>query len=181
MTATQAAELAFQYYGIIAQVHPLPGEIDLNFHLKAPDGREYIFKLAHPGTELDLLNFQNALMQHLATKAPGLQAPAVIPNQKGERITTIQDDQNQNRYLRLLTWLPGRLWAHTNPHTPALLTSLGRTAGTLTNALLDFDHPGGHRYLKWDASEVPWVGDYLELFDDEDRNLLEYFLDLFQK
>ena len=55
---------------------------------------------------------------------------------------------------RLLTYVPGKVFAGVKPHSPALLHSLGSMVGRLDRALQDFTHPAAVRTMKWDLQHA---------------------------
>jgi 4-aminobutyrate aminotransferase-like enzyme/Ser/Thr protein kinase RdoA (MazF antagonist) len=84
-------------------------------------------------------------------------------------------------YVRLLTFVPGKVLAETRPHTPELLDSLGSMLGNMDCALQDFTHPAAHRTLKWDLQHALWIRDYLQYIDQpERRTIVERFLAQFE-
>lgn len=144
-------------YQLSGTLTPLVGELDLNFRLHSADGNSYILKIAHFGESLEHLEMQNAIMIHLSESAAEYQLPRVIPTLDGEYILKITDDKNRERFLRLLTWVPGELLARTNPHSNDLLNCTGRLCGTITSILQDFQHPGAKRTLRWDLAQANWL------------------------
>ena len=168
----QAASLAREHFGLEAAVTRLPGELDYNFLLQQHEGARFILKIAHAGEQKAQLELQNAIMQHLELRSADLSLPRLQHSLRGEGITEIQDESGNIRYLRLLTWVPGRLFAHVNPHTAPLLESLGEACGKLCTALSDFDHPGAHRWLKWDVAQAGWTAAHLGSIPDQDWQLL---------
>jgi len=169
------------FFGIDVHAKKLVGELDLNYYLKAENGAEFILKIARLGEEQVNLDMQNEILMYLEKKNTSLELPRVVLNKKGESVTIIKDREGKDRFLRLLTWLPGRLWFYVNPHSEKLLKSLGQVCGTLSDALSDFDHPAAHRVHKWDISNASWVAAKLHFIEDEEqRNLADYFLKLFE-
>jgi 4-aminobutyrate aminotransferase-like enzyme/Ser/Thr protein kinase RdoA (MazF antagonist) len=178
----QAASLAREYFGLEASASRLPGELDHNFLLQQQDGARFILKIAHAGEQRAQLELQNAIMQHLERGSVDLSLPRLQHSLQGEGITAIQDEDGNTRFLRLLTWVPGRLFAHVNPHTAPLLESLGEACGKLCTALYDFDHPGAHRWLKWDVAQADWTAAHLDSIPDQERQLLaRTYADYFQR
>ncbi len=176
------AQLAQTHFGISAQVSALPGEIDLNFLLTASDGRRYTLKIANPNESVANLDMQNAALIHLAAQDWDLQIPQLIPNLKGENISLIKDLEGQTRFMRLLTWIPGRPLANVNPHTPELLHRVGIMLGKLTQAFSSFQHPAAHRFLKWDPSQALWTKSQISRISDPVRqDLAAYFAELFER
>lgn len=181
-TSEQAVSLALQHYGLEVTAKPLPGEIDLNFLVKTPTGKAFTLKIANPAEKPENLAFQNALMQHLAAAGLGLEVPEVILSLQKEPVTQITAPDGSTRFLRLLSWIEGRCFADVNPHTPDLLERVGEMCGKLSRALVDFDAPAAHRFIKWDVSGASWTREHLsQIKETEKRNLADYFLQLFEK
>lgn len=160
---------------------PLVGEVDTNYFVDTPDGDAFNLKIANPESSPENLDLQNKALAHLKQKAVPFLIPEVVPNKKGEYTTTITDLAGQTRFMRLLKWIPGRLWTEVCPHSGPLIQSLGRLAGIMSKSLADFDHPAGHRFIKWDPSQASWTKDYLSEIEGNDRiETVNYFLDLFE-
>jgi 4-aminobutyrate aminotransferase-like enzyme/Ser/Thr protein kinase RdoA (MazF antagonist)/murein DD-endopeptidase MepM/ murein hydrolase activator NlpD len=178
----QAEALAIEHFGLSAAARKLPGELDFNYRLTAADGSEFTLKIAHLGESRDHLDMQNAIMQHFEKNGTDLHLPRLVLSKKNEAITLIRDASGNERFLRLLTWVPGRVFANVNPHTPELLESLGETSGKLCRTLQNLDHPGAHRWIKWDVAQTGWVAPHLTKIEGSERQALaRYFFDLFQK
>ncbi len=172
----EAVQLARDQYNLTAVARELPSERDQNFHLTTADGSQYILKIAGLTESVEVLELENVLMQHLNLQSPVSNLlPRLISTVNGQSIA------DGTRYpIRLITHLPGRLLAHTKPHSPALLHSLGRTLGQLDTALANFEHPAAHRELKWDLKLAGFITDYPEFIPGEDqRKMVQGFLDDF--
>ncbi|MFN0176349.1 MAG: aminotransferase class III-fold pyridoxal phosphate-dependent enzyme [Saprospiraceae bacterium] len=177
----QIQQLAREHFGLEVSVKPLPGEIDLNFYVQTPTGAAYTLKIANAAEPRENLEFQNALMQHLARQKLGLDISRVIPSKTGATITEITAPDGARRWLRLLSWVEGRCFADVNPHTPELLEAVGEMCGKLAAALQSFEHSAAHRFLKWDLAQAAWTKDFLQKFDSEEQRVLaQYFFKLFE-
>lgn len=177
----QAQTYAKNHYGLVGKAKKLPGDADFNFYFKAADGREAILKISRPDFDLANLNLQSALFQHLEKQTTNLIFPRPIASIYGNAFEQIMDEGNEIRIMRLLVWLPGRLWAKVNPHTDDLWQNLGNACGTMMQALRGFDHPNTHRFFKWNSAELPWIEEHLPDFETkEQREMVEYFLQLFE-
>ncbi|MFN8484748.1 MAG: aminotransferase class III-fold pyridoxal phosphate-dependent enzyme [Anaerolineae bacterium] len=179
LSEADAARLAWEQYGLRATATALPGEMGQNFRLRADDGRETILKISDPSESWDCLDFQVQALDHLAAHAPTLPVPRVLRDQAGRAIVPLDDDEEH--YARLLTYLPGRLLVHVNPHPPALLRDLGRVLGKMDAALQSFSHPAMRRDLKWDLAGAGWAWEHLAyLADPPRRALVERFMALYE-
>ncbi|HLM80143.1 MAG TPA: phosphotransferase [Terriglobales bacterium] len=76
------------------------------------------------------------------------------------------------RFVRLLSFLPGSVLADVRPHTPELLRSLGRLLGRIDHALQDFSHPATTRALKWDLAQAEWIREYISHIEDSSRRTM---------
>lgn len=172
-TPDAAASLAQQLYGIEAQAQPLPSEYDQVFKLVAADGATYILKVMHPSREAALIDLQCKTLQHLAARAPTLALQRVIPTAGGEAFARVRMADHSERIVWLLAYLPGKVLFDFQPHSPALLESLGTTLGAVDGALQDFVHPAAERSdFKWDLSAALWVKDKLSVITDPARRAL---------
>ncbi len=179
-----ASQLATNYFEIdVRQAKTLAGDIDKNYYIRDFDGKEYILKIANPISDFASLEMQTQMMQHLAEQSLELKLPNVLTNKNGEFITILQDEEGQNRFVRLLTWVKGRMWSNVNPITNELLYSLGETAGELTKSLKGFEHPAAHRRaFRWDNCNLDWAKSHLQYVEsDEQKELIQYFIELFEE
>ena len=168
-------------FGISAKAKKLVGFEDLNYYLKTENGEEYILKIASHEEHRESLEMQNQAMFHLEKKNTTLQFPKVILNKKGESITVIKDGKGQERLLRLLTWVPGKLWFNTNPHSENLLENFGQVCAKMSDLLRDFDHPAAHREYIWDVSQTAQIVDYFHVIENEkQQEIANYFFKLFK-
>ena len=120
----------------------------------------------------DLVDLQCRALAHVAERAPSLTLPKVHATAAGEAIATVQAADGTSRLVWMLTHVPGRLLAETNPHTPELLFSLGRFIGQVDAALADFAHPAARRELKWNLARAGWIGEYVNYIRDPARRAL---------
>ncbi len=170
-----------QHYQIDARVSNLPGELDLNYFVEATHGHAYILKIANRNEQRANLELQNAVIDHLSNQSLGLQVSRVVKALDGKEILEIKDDAAQPRMVRLLTWVEGRVFAKVQPQTPVLFERLGELCGKLCQSLSNFDHPGAHRFMKWDLAQAPWIKPHLTKFSGEKSELVNYFYHLFEE
>jgi 4-aminobutyrate aminotransferase-like enzyme/Ser/Thr protein kinase RdoA (MazF antagonist) len=172
LDVSTASRLARTLYGLEAEVRPLPGELDDNFHLRTSDGAEFVLKCMHPDRERGLLELQCAALDHLARAAPALQLPRVVPTRAGAPVAALGTGDDAERLVWLLTYVPGRLLAEATPRSRHLLTTLGELLGALDAALQSFAHPAATRELKWDLARAGWIRDYLRFVEPAARRAL---------
>ncbi|MBS1490406.1 MAG: aminotransferase class III-fold pyridoxal phosphate-dependent enzyme [Bacteroidetes bacterium] len=176
----QVKKIIENYYGIAGEVKKLPGELDLNFFIESKSNEKFIFKIANEQEERLNLQLQNEVIKHLSSGKIGLQCSVLRLSVSGEEILHLSIEGLGKRYVRLLTWIDGRVLANVNPHSPQLLERLGEMCGHLCEALKDFNHPAAHRFLKWDPSQTVWTKEHLSKFIGAQRDIAVYFYSLFE-
>ncbi|HXM15951.1 MAG TPA: phosphotransferase, partial [Candidatus Eremiobacteraceae bacterium] len=122
-----------------------------------PAGTDFVLKVMHPARESALIDLQCQALQHLAHRAPQVGVPRVCLNKNGEAFTTITGSDGSPRIAWLLTYIPGTLMAHVNPHSAEMLRSLGELLGELSSGLAHFSHGAARRELKWDFARAGWI------------------------
>lgn len=176
----QAEDILFKLFQIKGNARALPGELDFNFLIKVDQNPVYILKISRPDENKDYLDFQQQLLQYVADNGQNLSAPKVISDTNGSAISKITDDFGKERNVRLLSWISGRVWSGVNPQLDELRFSLGKQCGLLTQALQGFDHPEAHRKFDWDVAQSLWTKAHVDLFNEEERSVVEYFQNLFE-
>jgi len=175
----QAAGIAREYYGLEGEVSPLAGEQDFNFRIQTGTG-SYILKVSRPEVDVEYLEFQHALLDHVSKSDAELESPHAIPDLRGNYLGEFMDQTGCSRRFRLLSWIEGRLWSGVNPINDNLLLSLGAQAGRLTKALQGFNHTKAFRTLEWDLAQAQWTYDYLHLFSEEQQSIATCFQALYK-
>jgi 4-aminobutyrate aminotransferase-like enzyme/Ser/Thr protein kinase RdoA (MazF antagonist) len=180
-TVEDASRIAFELYGLRAEICALPGERDCNFLLKTEAGQKFVLKIAPAVEQRHAIDLQIQALGHLVAHDPSLLLPRVRVTAGDETIAMITSDEGTKHFVRLLSYVPGRVLAETRPHAPELLYSLGSMLGKMDRALQDFAHPAAHRTLKWDLQRTLWTRDYLHYIEQlERRSIVEHFLALFE-
>ncbi len=156
--AAEAARVAREVYGVDGSASPLPGERDLNFHLRGGDG-EYVLKFHPPEMDAAELELATAALEHVAGVA---EAPRLVRTPDGESF-----GRSGDRAVSLLTWLEGRPWAECGPHGAERRESLGRAVARLDRALVGFRHPAEDRTLLWNMAHASEFAAHLELVAPE--------------
>ncbi|WP_026450219.1 aminotransferase class III-fold pyridoxal phosphate-dependent enzyme [Aequorivita capsosiphonis] len=175
-TTQQASQIAEKEYDIIAEATKLDGYADENFLLKTSDDEKYLLKISSEENQ-EQLNFQVKILEHLSNKTLAFQTARVTSDKDNNSLVRISEGKS----ARLLSWLPGRLWASVNPKTENLRNNLGETAGQLTLALIDFTHPAAHRKLEWDLANSAWTTEYLNQFSGKQKEIVQHFQNRFSE
>lgn len=172
LSENEVIELCSPIFGEIKAVKSLPGEIDFNFLVKIQN-KKFLLKIGRPDQDLHELDFQMAIYHHLFSDQ--------LINDLENKLFFIHDRFNRKRCVRLISWLEGALLSARTYKSPELLHSIGSEAGKITNGLLNFTHESANRNLDWDVAAGLWVCDYLHLFSEEKRQIVQYFIDDFTK
>ena len=170
----QAKKIAKSLYQVSGEVISLPGEIDFNFCIKSDCG-SYLLKISRPEADVEFIEFQHTLLDHVARNSTRIDVPVAFPDQDGNFISEIRDESGNARKIRLLSWIEGRIWSEVNPITNKLLYSLGEQGGRLTKALQRFDHLKANRKFEWDVAQADWTYDYSHLFTEKYQEIVNYF------
>src|SRR5215469_6875608 len=177
----EAVQLARSLYGLEMNARSLPGEYDSNFHLISADGRAFVLKIMHSSRDREFIDMQCAALTHLAHRVPELALSRVRLTSLGETFAKACLRNGDERFVWLLSFLPGRVLAEVRPHTPELLRSLGSLLGQIDLALQDFSHPAAARALKWDLAQASWIREYLfHIEDPSRRGLVEQVLERYE-
>lgn len=160
------------HWGISAKLRRLDGEYDLNFLAEAGDGAGYVLKAMRPGCEGWLVEMQVAALDHIASRAPDLPLPRVIPARGGERILRLPDENGAERLVWLIDRLPGRCYADCAPKSLDLIREVGAVLAGTAKALEGFTHPQLARDFKWDLMRAGWITEELDCITDPGRRAL---------
>ena len=176
----EIAALAGELYGLSGKLHPLDSERDQNFRLTEPDGRSWVLKVANVAEDRQALTFQAALLRHVQAADPDLPLPHLRPTLTGEDLGRAEARDGQSHFVRLVSWLPGRLFSASG-RSEQLHASLGETLGRLDKALQSFGHPGAHRMFDWDIKQAGRSRARLDAIEDAgQRAIVEHFLGRFE-
>ena len=173
----EAGLLLQEFYNKSGKVSALQGEVDENYLVTTDEGQQFVFKVCST-TPLAEIEFQNEMLHHLSGHTT-VELPQVVVSKNGQDYEKIEE-AGQQKILRLLTWVPGKLYGHVNPQSSQLLASLGEACGNLSRALVGFDHAAAHREYRWDPAQAHWVLEYFDqLSDDKEINIATHFYQLF--
>ena len=152
----EAAERELRHhYGLVGQVAELGSQQDANFRVDCSSGEQYVLKFANPiTTEIELLAQHEAMW--LVAARTGVHVPTVVPGLSGAEVHR-GDVDGQPSAVRLLTFLPGEPWMDSRYVAPPVAAALGATAGRVSVALQDFEHPGTDRDSQWDLTAATAV------------------------
>ena len=167
-------------YGLSGELTPLEGEIDNNFQIQTTQGDKFLLKIYGSERDKQFLDFQEKLLLYLRNNYKDLVVPKIISTSNGNLSTFFVDERGDKRNIMLVSWIPGRVWNHVNPHTKKLRFKLGFTCGSISKALNNFDHKFAHRSFDWDIAQGLWTKEYLGLFKSNDKKLILGMLEEFE-
>ena len=174
-----ATRIAAQFYGINARVRPLVSERDQNFRLDADDGKRFVLKFSNSAEQLQVIDFQNRALLHVAEKDASFPLPRIIPTLSGDLHCVVSGSGGENHFVRVLSWLDGKALSDTAVDAD-LVNHLGRLLARLGLALQDFDHPGSNPPSLWDMKRAAGLRELLVYIEELGaRQLIEYTLDRF--
>ncbi len=180
VTTNQAENILWELFNIKGTASQLPGEVDFNFRIKIENEDKYILKISRPNEDEDYLDFQQKLLQYVEDKGQDLIAPRVVKDKEGKLISSIIDDFGNERKVRMLSWISGRVWSSVNPQLDDLRYSLGEQCGLLTKALNGFEHREAHRDFEWDVAQSLWTKNHIDLFSKEEKEIISSFQNIFK-
>lgn len=183
ITPAEAQIWAERHWSLaVRKIRPLPGEIDYNFYIETEDDKAYTFKVSRPEADREAIDFQQAALQWIIQFTLPIELPYPIPSHQDQMILIEQDEEGEDRVLRMVQWVPGKVLAKVRPKSLDLLYQLGEACGALCKALEGFDHPAAHRFFKWDIAQLPWIEEHLDKIEDPERRaLVDHYVKAFHQ
>ncbi len=181
-TIDEASEIVQKQYGRNGTLTPLPSERDQNFLLHTDNEQKFVLKINGLDESCPVLEMQNGAMAHVNQYfgADDVVCPQLETAVSGQ--TIIHAHKKRQAYpVRLISYLPGTLYADLPTPDAYLHRQLGQFLGTLDKTLATFEHPAAHRHLQWDLVQANHISDYTQYIGDENgRKLVQTFLTQFQ-
>ncbi len=181
LSTDQAEKILLKYFNIIGSATSLPGEIDFNFKINVNNKPLFILKVSRPDDKNTRLDFQQKLLEYLSVNNKTLIAPEIVKDNNGNSISKYIDNMGNERMVRLLTWVDGRVWSSIKPQLEDLRYSLGKHCGSLTSTLQNFNHPEAHFNFDWDIGQSLWTKEYIHLFNDAEEQIIISFQNKFER
>ena len=168
-------------YGFTCSVKKLYGEKDLNYRLLTKKEGVYYLKIYPKNTDLNFVRFQTKLLNHLSKKTE-LKTPKNILSKSGLSYSHFRDKKGFIRYLRINSWIEGRLWSKINPITNNLRFELGKEAALITKKLKNFKSDFANAEMQWDISNSLWTKQYLKFIKkSSEKKIIKSFQNDFKK
>lgn len=181
-TEEDAERFATEIYGVEGGAHELPSERDQNFRIEASSHENYVLKIAAASESFETVQLQNLAMSQLQERLKDGRSPHIVPAISGLEIEKVVAADGTSHFVRMVSFLQGRLLAEVNPHTDELLFDFGRFVGAISKALEGWSSSTAKREFYWDLFQAPSVIEkYLEHITElEDRHLILYYLEMFK-
>lgn len=138
-----------QHWGIEGELGQLSGERDQNFRVGTAEGTCYVFKIASPLEDLELVDFQIQALLHLEAADPSIPVPRVLRSLSGNCFETLTTDSGDHP-VRVLSWVDGVPIGEFDPPSQDTIAQIGALQGQMCRAFLGFDHVGGAHFMPWD-------------------------------
>lgn len=181
-SATAAARIARDLYGVDASATALASERDQNFLLTAASGGKFVLKISNALEDRVFLDAQREAMA-IAAERTGL-SPRVLPlRDRGEWIGEADGADGVRHLVRLVTYVEGTPAGEAARLSAEYRRDVGCSVGAIDHALEGFDHPAARRAFHWDfACGVAVCREHLALVRDAElRALVSGLLDSFER
>ena len=182
-TAIEASEFAKRWFKETLDISSLVSERDQNFLLKNNKGEKFVLKIANEAESIEVLDFQNQAMNHMAKQDPSLPLPRACLSLNKKQIHRLELNGNKH-FVRVVDYLKGKLLDDLpqDKRDQNLMVSMGQFLGRLDRGLADFFHPAATHPLLWDLQQTPSLHQHLTHIKDK-NNLLtaQKTLDHFQE
>jgi Ser/Thr protein kinase RdoA (MazF antagonist) len=140
-----------EYYAIEGILSRLPGE-NLNYLVQTKTGEKYIAKIAGEEMPAELIDMEQAALQHAVGAQLQLLLPQIIANKLGNYETGIEFLKSSFNRLRVLHYIDGTNLSEIADISILLRFNLGETLARFDQVMAGFDHPAAHRRHRWDLA-----------------------------
>ena len=146
----EVRELVADLYGLAGRFRALRSERDQNFLLETKGGERLVFKVANAAESSGAVDFQIGALKHIATTAPALPVPRVVPNRHGLDSKEALFSNGRRHIVYLLTYLDGALLSESGSATDAVFRRrLGAFMAAVDVSLRGYFHPAAVQQHPW--------------------------------
>ncbi len=172
----ELSKIAQDYFNEGGTIKPLVSERDQNARLINNDG-EYVLKVANKAEDRELIEFQNAVLNHVALLDPSLAIPTVKKGKEGQEIF-----DHDGYGIRLISFLEGDIFNGATKSV-ALYYDLGRFMGRFSSAMQSFGHIKAHQPdFLWNLDNALFSKQYINDIEDKKvKSLIEYYYDRYEQ
>lgn len=180
LSTDEAQALSLRHFGIRGTVSNLGGERTQNIRIWTDEGKSFTLKVSDPDEAVECVELENAALRHIEAVAPQVCAPRVVPTLNGE--DTVLLERDDNRYLRLLTYIEGTPFSLSKDPPKVLAQAIGKGLAQLDAALLSFHDPFSiSRDLLWDIKKIERTKSFIPLVNRDRRSLVEEMFQRFEE
>ena len=147
----------------------LNSERDKNYLVYLDNDKKYILKISNTNESKEILKLQDYVLSNLNKRQS---IKKIIPKKIHKSIKTFIDKNNSKCFVRLLSFIDGKLYANCKP-SRELEVSLGTYVGFLSKELNNLGHPSSFRKFEWDPSSIEWINKYVNLFKSKKRIIIK--------
>jgi 4-aminobutyrate aminotransferase-like enzyme/Ser/Thr protein kinase RdoA (MazF antagonist) len=181
LTVDGAAHIVTIHYGITAAgIDVLPSERDQNFHVRTDGPESFVLKISHRDESRASLELQERVLGHLRHHVPELRMPRVLPTVEGDTLITVPGEDDHTHLVRMVTFVPGDVWANVGNRDRELRRSLGRALALVDHALASFPPSGVFGDLKWNLAQAGWIREYFSYLPVDRRGVIEQSFDRYE-
>ena len=155
----------------------LNSERDINYLISIKNKKKYVLKISNPSEILDILKYQDRLINHLR-KDNNLKR--YIPKIYHTKIVTYLDKKNRECFVRLLSYIDGRMYGDIK-NNEKIERSLGGLLANISIQLKSYVDPIGIRKFIWDPSNINWIKKDINIFRGKNKLILLNVFSEYQK
>ena len=149
-------------------IKPLNSERDKNFIINIDSKNKYVLKISNCEETKDLLDLQDYVLNNLNKRNS---IKKYVPKTKHRSIKTFLDLDNRICFVRILTFIEGRMYASVD-HNSELENSLGNLLGNLSKELQSINKPSAFRKFEWDPSKLEWINKEVYMFSGRKKEII---------
>jgi len=171
LAESAAVELAERYWALTGSASRLATEKDDTFLVDAGTDGSYILKVSNASESAAEIDFQCALMAHVADSAVGELVPRLVSSVDGQTLVPVDGSDGQ-RLARVMTFMPGTPLDRCDS-SASQRECIGEVLAMLRHATRSFVHPADQRLLPWNVVTLPALEPLLDVIEDSaQRDLL---------
>ena len=92
-----ARRILEDYWGLEAEIEPLPSEYDRNFRVETGGGERFVLKVMRAGYGPELVDLQCKALDHIARRVPDVSLPRVQSTRGGRSGPSVPASQDSQR------------------------------------------------------------------------------------
>jgi 4-aminobutyrate aminotransferase-like enzyme/Ser/Thr protein kinase RdoA (MazF antagonist) len=175
----ETAAMAKRLFGVSGEASALESERDQNVRIRVPDGLGYVLKISNTAEDPAVVDMQTETLRHIARTDPSVPVPRMHPSIDGEYHPRMTDEDGNISLVRLIDFMPGRVWEAPELSLEAL-HGYGACSARVGRALRGFFHPAAQQILMWDVRNGALLRPLLPHVEDPRvRGVIERVLDRF--